>query len=602
MNRGRSRESFSIYSDFEERNTSPILRSRFDFLEENSVNIAKLLISENRESSVCSLDSCLFESDEESCASHLSLSDLDFSDLDLPNLEDSADKKKDKCLASFSFSLPSYEKMAASNIWPSISNTNDGDVMDVTANVPNFTAKNTSQNFPFASIYEVEPSAFDCPGLTSDEDDGNKSCISGFSDHSDDRKSTSLSLSSLGSTKEHSILPCIAIQEDENNNITSEKDKSSATRGENITTNLNYIGITIKRYQELTYDQLKKIDVPNKSFDDPIVFNEIPFSNLLKYYKYDDHTKELFYDRLALMLYALSFVVKGTGESTTVRYEAFFCSYYQITCKTFKEWTGLTFFEFMKSRYCSPYFKVVYDETGDKYLVRFNESDKTFTRLGDEMVAVRKVNTEMFRRKLVGIDRKLNEIEYKEEYLQEKLRWLKILSYAPKDLTEIPVNHFTHNYQHYHKIKLDSKYLGSKFIRSSFSGVIKYVFPNELEFTAENGGSIKVLCDLKQAIKDIQEKIIFLQSDEYRRMLRIKKSRLTGDLPPPFQRRQSKAPRVWDIPMSEIDQPLGVETQTPLHEMHSNQNLTSDVNRKINFVYTGSNVLQSEDEESSEED
>uniref|UniRef100_A0A0N5BD55 NARG2_C domain-containing protein n=1 Tax=Strongyloides papillosus TaxID=174720 RepID=A0A0N5BD55_STREA len=602
MNGRQIKESFSIDLDFKERDTSPISRSRFDFLEEDSVNIASLLISENRGSSICSLDSCLFESDGDSQASHLSLSDLDLSDLDSPNLEDSTDKKKDKCLASFSFTLPSFEKMSSSNIWPSLSNTNDGGAMDVNENVPICTAKNTPQNAPFASIYELEPSAFDCPGLTSDEEDGNESCISSFSDHSDDRGSISVSLLSVESTKESPMLPCIAIKEDENDNLTPVNNKSSVIKGETITTNLDHIEINIKRYQELSYDQLKKVDIPNKSFHDPIVFNEIPFSNLLKYYKYDDHTKELFYDRLALMLYALSFVVKGTGESTTDRYETFFCSYYQITCKTFKEWTGLTFFEFMKSRYCSPYFRVVYDETANKYFVCFNESDKTFTRLGNEMVAVRKVNTEIFRRKLVGIERKLHEIEYKEDILQEKLKWLKILSYAPKDLTEIPVPHFAHNFQHYYKIKLDSKYLSSKFIRSSFSGVVKYVFPHELEFIAENGGSIKVLCDLGNAIKDIQEKINFLQSEEYRRMLNTRKSRLTGELPPPFQRRQSKAPRVWDIPMEEIGQHLSAEIQTPSHDVHSNQNLPSGVNRKNKPIYTGSNVLQSEDEASSEED
>uniref|UniRef100_A0A0K0G1Q4 Reverse transcriptase domain-containing protein n=1 Tax=Strongyloides venezuelensis TaxID=75913 RepID=A0A0K0G1Q4_STRVS len=149
------------------------------------------------------------------------------------------------------------------------------------------------------------------------------------------------------------------------------------------------------------------------------------------------------------------------------------------------------------------------------------------------MVAVRKVNTEIFRRKLVGIDKKLIEIEYKKEFLQEKLKWLEILSYAPKDRTEMPIQHFTHNYQHYHKINLDSKYLGFKFIRSSFL---------------------------------------------------------------------SKAHQVWDIPVDEIDQPLGAEIKIPLHGMYSRQNLSSGVNRKNKAVYTGSNVLQSEDEASSEGD
>uniref|UniRef100_A0A0K0G1Q3 Inositol oxygenase n=1 Tax=Strongyloides venezuelensis TaxID=75913 RepID=A0A0K0G1Q3_STRVS len=193
--------------------------------------------------------------------------------------------------------------MTESNIWSSFSNTNDG---GVTKSVSNCTATNTSQNTPIVSIYELESSAFDHPGLTSDEDDGNESCISGFLNHSDDRRSISVSILSLGPTTESPMSPCIAIYEDKNNNITSEKDKSSADRGEIITTNLDHIGIRIKRYQGLTYDQLEKIDVLYKSFDDPIVFNEIPFLNLLKYYKYDDHTEELFYDRLALMLYGIS--------------------------------------------------------------------------------------------------------------------------------------------------------------------------------------------------------------------------------------------------------------------------------------------------------
>uniref|UniRef100_A0A0K0F1W5 HORMA domain-containing protein n=1 Tax=Strongyloides venezuelensis TaxID=75913 RepID=A0A0K0F1W5_STRVS len=577
------RESlFSINSQLEEANTK---------------NIASLLMSDDSESSISYSGSFTLDSYSGSYASRSSPNRLDLPYSDLPILRNSADERKDSdiFLASFNFSLPSYKEKT--NILP-FSNTNNKSVADSTTKALNFTVKNASQSVPLNSVYERDTELLDCPAFTSDEDDGNDTCISGFSDDSDDDgKSTSISISSYESTKEHPLLPCIAIQEDENNNITSEKDKSSADRGETITTNLNHIGISIKRYQELTYDQLKKIDVPNKSFDGPIVFNEIPFSNLLKYYKYDDHTKELFYDRLALMLYALSFVVKGTGESTTIRYEAFFCSYYQITCKTFKEWTGLTFFEFMKSRYCSPYFKVVYDETGDKYLVRFNESNKTFTRLGDEMVAVRKVNTELFKRKLVGIERKLDTIEYKEEFLEEKLRWLEILTYAPKNLTQIPLQDFAYNFEYCYKVKLDSKYLGSKFIRSSFSGVIKYVFPNELEFIAENGGSIKVLCDLRQAIKNIQEKINFLQSDEYRQMLKTKKSRLTGDLPSPFQRRQSKAPYVWDVLRDKIGQTLGGEKQTPLHEKYSNQNMATR-----RSVYIRSKVSQSEDEENSEED
>uniref|UniRef100_A0A0N5C7B0 Tudor domain-containing protein n=1 Tax=Strongyloides papillosus TaxID=174720 RepID=A0A0N5C7B0_STREA len=583
MDRLLRKKLFSINSELEEASTK---------------NIANLLMSDEGESSVSSCCSFTFDSRGGSSTSHSSLNRLDLTNLNLPTLGNSADKRKDNgnCLASFSFSLPSYKKLTT--IWSPFPSTNNKGVTDVTTKAPKCTVKSIPQNVPHNSVYEVDPSALDCPGLTSDEDDENESCISGFSDDSDnDWKSASTIISSYESTKEPPKLSCYDIKEDENDNLTPLNDKSGIVRGETITTNLDHIGINIKRCQELTYNQLKNVNIPNKSFYDPIIFNKIPFSNLLKYYKYDDHTKELFYDRLALMLYALSFVVKGTGETTTERYGSFFSSHYQISSREFKEWTGLTFFEFMRSRYCSPYFRVVYDEDGDKYLVRFNESDKTFARLGDEMVAVRKVNTELFRRKLIGIERKLDEVEYKEEFLEEKLKWLKVLTYAPKNLVEIPLQHFAYNFEYCYKVKLDSKYLGSKFIRSSFSGVVKYVFPNELEFTPENGGSIKIICDLGDTIKDIQKKIIFLQSEEYRRMLKIKRLRLSGDLLPPFQKKQSKAPRVWDILKDEVGQILGDENQTPLHERHSSRNMAAE-----KPVYIGSKVSQSDDEENSEED
>uniref|UniRef100_A0A0K0G1Q2 Ovule protein n=1 Tax=Strongyloides venezuelensis TaxID=75913 RepID=A0A0K0G1Q2_STRVS len=80
--RERKKKIIFRRSDFEEPSTSSISRSRNDFLEEGSVSTASLLMSGNSGSSICSLDSRLFDRMGETFASHLPLSDLDLSDLD----------------------------------------------------------------------------------------------------------------------------------------------------------------------------------------------------------------------------------------------------------------------------------------------------------------------------------------------------------------------------------------------------------------------------------------------------------------------------------------------------------------------------------------
>uniref|UniRef100_A0AAF5DJ47 HSF-type DNA-binding domain-containing protein n=1 Tax=Strongyloides stercoralis TaxID=6248 RepID=A0AAF5DJ47_STRER len=536
-------------------------------------------------------------------ASFSSLNNLDLSDIDLPCSKVFATnvEAKNKCINVFDFALPTCQKTTKNVVWSTFTENNDSDAFNEIKENVNYINKDSNkmiQGIKYDLEEDLDISALNCPGLTSDEDD-NESDISDFTEDLDDEDSDLDSDFQINS-KAPSVRKYLFEKQVKDTN-TMDKANSNCKSNNIISTNLYDIGIDYNYERKMSSGTLKKMDLPNKSFNEPIVFNDIPFTSLYKYYKQDEHIKSLFLDRMALMLYTLSYVVKGTGELVSARFEGFFCNYYKITAQEFKQWTGFNFPDFLRSRYCSPYFRIIYDEVKQKYFVRFNESDKEFTRLGNEMVGVRKVNDETMRRKLVGIERKLNDIEDKEECLEEKLRWLTLLTYAPKDQAEISVSSFQLNFDHYYKNKLDSKYLSSIFMRASISGVVKHVFANELEFINENGGAIKIICDLNEAIIEIKKKLEFMRSEEYKRAVNLKKTRLSGDLPP-IQRRVSKAPRVWNFDQEIVKNIMGDENQVPLHEKYSKLPSSGNVNQKAKPVYTSTNVIQSDDEEDSGDD
>ncbi|CEF66133.1 Hypothetical protein SRAE_2000080300 [Strongyloides ratti] len=558
--------------------------------------------SESSESSISFSEQSFIFNERDVHASTKTLNGPDLSDSsNLSSIEIDIKKKVsgNNCLASYSFSLPNYQKPTKNNIWPSFSNTDDNTVEnEINENFKNIIMDNNKipQGNMFNLIDDAVISALNCPEINSDEEDDDKeSDISDFTYNSvDDLNSIFKTNNKTKSTRKNS-------SDDKKENHSPINSKTNNFEKMNvITRDLDDIGIYFRSNIEITYEDLKKVNVVNKSFNEPISFYNIPFSTLLKYYKYSDHTKELFYDRLALMLYTLSYVVKGTGELVSDRYETFFCNYYKISSNTFREWTGYTFLTFMKSRYCTPYFHIVFDEARDKFIVRFNESDKNMSKLGNEMVAVRKANMEAMRRKLIGIEKKLDRIEDKEGCIEEKFRWFELLSYAPKEEKEVSVQCFQLNYEYHFKRKLDSNYLSSIFMRSSLSGVIKHSFANELEFIAENGGKIKILCDIPSAILETQKKLDFIRSDEYKRLVNLKRVRLTGEAPL-IQPRASKAPVLWDFNKSVLKDILGDEACTPLHEKYSNKSpLSNNVNKKTKPSYISSNVNQSDEDENSE--
>uniref|UniRef100_A0A0N4ZUI6 Uncharacterized protein n=1 Tax=Parastrongyloides trichosuri TaxID=131310 RepID=A0A0N4ZUI6_PARTI len=360
-------------------------------------------------------------------------------------------------------------------------------------------------------------------------------------------------------------------------------------------------------------EELENYEYYWNTFGNPIVPCQIPFDILygklsiidinfilsIENKSQNEKAKNIFLDSIAQMIYTLSYVVKGTGELTCERYRIYFENLYYVDNRQFKEWTGYTFNEFMRSKWCFPYFKISYDECLNKHIVTFNESDENIKKLGDEMVAVRKVNITLFKKKLNFVDKKLEDIKDRLEIYEEKLKWLEFLSYCPNDMTKIPLSTFNINFKSYFKMTLDKNYLKSIFIRASLSKVIKHNFSEELLFVKEDNETyIQIICNIHDSIKKIKEIIEYMKSGKYEKEVEKKRKLLTSK----NENISKKKSVLWfnDVIPKNNKSVLLDENIIPLHEEFTiPENRTK---KKGNQKYTNSNIIPSDEESNSDDD
>uniref|UniRef100_A0A0N5A521 RING-type domain-containing protein n=1 Tax=Parastrongyloides trichosuri TaxID=131310 RepID=A0A0N5A521_PARTI len=424
--------------------------------------------------------------------------------------------------------------------------------------------------------------------LSSDKEDVDESCISSSMDiyegcYIDNDESSS-------------------VEEDTNVGVVNNNNIHRNDENLKYLTNLDHLGIDIRSKLNPTLEEIKKIEIKNKDFESTLVIEQdpIPLSILYELSHVDDHAKDVLLDQLAQMIYALSYVIKGTGSLIVQRYESFFCNLYHVDCKTFKQWTGgYTFIDFMKSTYCHAYFKVTYDQFNDVYNVDFNEKDKGFAKLGNEMVAVRIASAEMRRKQLIGYDKKLKYIEDREEVFDEKLKWLNLLRFAPSK--EVTLEELQLNFEKVYKKKLDPKYLKKIFIRSTLSKVIKHNFHDELMFVEKNNKTyIKIICDINEAIKTIKSKIAYINSEEYKKAKQLKEKHIKGEIEIPLPQRKKKT-QIW----SDVEKALESFNGLDIPELHE-ENEAEKKNRKLFVnrvrVKTKVNYVNNIDGSASEDD
>uniref|UniRef100_A0A0N4Z4P2 RGS domain-containing protein n=1 Tax=Parastrongyloides trichosuri TaxID=131310 RepID=A0A0N4Z4P2_PARTI len=258
------------------------------------------------------------------------------------------------------------------------------------------------------------------------------------------------------------------------------------------------------------FELLKTMKVPENSFDKKIIPIEVPFSVLTEYYERDDNIKKLLHDKIAQMIYALAFVVKGTGEELVSRYEIFFKNLYHIEGHELKKFMGCTFFEFMLKPCCEPYFKINFDSDSNKQYVEFNKSDKEFVNHGEKMVSLRKLYEEKLKSKVGQFQETNKKHQFDLKILNEKLKWLAIVASAPEGVEEICIQQFQDKYFEYYNVRLNKKQWMPIFKRTQFVAIIRTFFSKQLEFVPEQhiSNKIRIICDIHEEISKLKQQII----------------------------------------------------------------------------------------------
>uniref|UniRef100_A0A0K0DXD4 FERM domain-containing protein n=1 Tax=Strongyloides stercoralis TaxID=6248 RepID=A0A0K0DXD4_STRER len=423
-------------------------------------------------------------------------------------------------------------------------------------------------------------------------------------------------VSELDTTSTNSYVEEFLYSDNENSNqsfndflsISSENKKSKNLieyeDEKKISTSLKFLNFSTSNHLVKNALDLEKFSYYYNSFDKPIKLNSLPLNILLEYKHYSKKINDMFFDKLAQMIYALSYVVKGTGALTCERYQGLFYNLYKIENRQFKEWTNYKFHDFMRGPWSSPYFKIIYDEDLQKYFVIFNESDENFKKLGNEMVGVRKINDIILKKKLNTIDKKLNDIKNNVEIYEEKLKWFQLLTYCPEKDKPILIDVFGKNFHHYFKRQLNSKYLSSKFVRSSLSKVIKHYFSNELFFFIENGKAyIKIICDIDNTVKETQKIIKYMHSNEYINEVQRKKKLLNKK-----KINNIKKPSLWTMEHFSSQNSnntnkkfLKDENSIPLHILYANLDDKDDETHVLPMIkFTSTHVNVSDDENNSD--
>uniref|UniRef100_A0A0K0FJD4 HTH OST-type domain-containing protein n=1 Tax=Strongyloides venezuelensis TaxID=75913 RepID=A0A0K0FJD4_STRVS len=272
---------------------------------------------------------------------------------------------------------------------------------------------------------------------------------------------------------------------------------------------------------------MEEVKIENDSFYKKIILNNIPLEILIKYSSYNEHAKNLMNDKIAQMIYALAQIGEGLGYDSVSHYESLFIKSYEIPGNEFKKITGYTFKEFILRPFCKPYFYIQHDDLFGNSRIIFNTSDNELVELGKNIVKTRETYDKILKRKIEGNIKQRDNHKKNVNLLVEKVRWLALLTCAPSNIPMVSVNDFREQFFTVYKENITKDYLNSKFLRSKFSGVVKFYFSDELEFINEpgTGDGIKIICDVNTRIEEIKKEIDYLRSEEY---LKKKEENKTG--------------------------------------------------------------------------
>uniref|UniRef100_A0A0K0F7S5 DUF4210 domain-containing protein n=1 Tax=Strongyloides venezuelensis TaxID=75913 RepID=A0A0K0F7S5_STRVS len=383
------------------------------------------------------------------------------------------------------------------------------------------------------------------------------------------------------------------------NHLLSENKTNNSNTGIKTNRILDYFNVSLGKDIVNGVRDIEKIKYNYNIFNKPIQLNELSLYFLLKHKNSSTEYERLFFDKLAQMIYLLAGLFKKNEIIACQSCYNLFKNLYYIDNRLLKKWTGLTFIEFMETEWCSPYFKIKYNDVKNEYVVeKFNQSMSNSLILDCKYDSTGNKNDKAINEKVNS-----NKTSGTLEIYQEKLEWLKFLSLRTEDLDDIPFSLFSSNFKSYFKIKLNCNYLKSKFKKNCLSEVFNSYFNLELKLIRKMGRYyIRVLCQLPSKIVETKKIIEDMELEQYGNNIRRNSNyenqteiSLVNNI---IEFRDKNFDMLQLKKESEIAINTGSnEKRVGLSKMiNSDQKQCCDI-RKIEYVV--SNVVLSEDEESS---
>uniref|UniRef100_A0A0N5BX32 DUF4210 domain-containing protein n=1 Tax=Strongyloides papillosus TaxID=174720 RepID=A0A0N5BX32_STREA len=362
---------------------------------------------------------------------------------------------------------------------------------------------------------------------------------------------------------------------------------------------LDYLNVSLEKDIINGVCDVEKIKYNYNTFNKPIQLNELSLGFLLERKNSSTEYERLFFDKLAQMIYLLSGLFKKNEIITCQNCYNLFKNLYYIDNRLFKKWTGLTFIEFIKTEWCSPYFKITYNEVKNEYVVeKFNESKSNSLISDDKYGPTRNKNDR-------AINEKVNSNKSSEnlEIYQEKLEWFKFLSLRTENLDDIPFSLFSSNFKSYFKINLNCNYLKSKFKKNCLSEVFNSYFSLELKLIRKMGRYyIRVLCQIPSKIVETKKIIENIKLEQYENNVRINSNYENQTEIPLVNNIIDFENKNFDLFQLKKENEIAVNTESNEKRIRLDNTINSDLKKSYGIrktEYVDSNVVISEDEESS---